>query len=308
MSCPNSNSPIDINLQDVVGKCDLKCAYNFKYPNSSCVVTNRGDYVSISYDAMSVAPVTYNQVGYNVKEVRIYVPSLHSFDGNKVSGEIIIVHTSNKGTKPLLVCVPLLKNSSTSQASTILDNIVNAMGSSATSDGESTTVNIDDFTLDAFVPKVPFFSYTAIQPYQPCTGEVDLIVFSSKTNPCYISDASLTKLTSIIAANAYDIKSGPALFYNSKGPGLGGGIDEIYIDCKPVNQSSEMTTTTTGSTQSKPIDFNSIINSPLFQILIGSLLFIFIIFVFKGIVGALGGKSSKINLPNFFNKNSNPKV
>ena len=29
MSCPDSNAPIDININDIAGKCDLKCNYSY---------------------------------------------------------------------------------------------------------------------------------------------------------------------------------------------------------------------------------------------------------------------------------------
>ena len=209
MSCPDSNAPIDISINNISGKCDLKCAYNFKYPNSSCIATNRSEYISIAYDSISSSPVTYNQVAYNVQEIRIYIPSLHSFNGNKTVGEIVIIHNSNKGTNPLLVCIPLIQENSTSQSSSILTNIINTMTTSAPSDGESTTVYMDDFTLDAFVPKKPFFSYTAIQPYQPCVGNVDLIVFAPNIANCYITEDSLNKLNTIILQNSYSIKTRP---------------------------------------------------------------------------------------------------
>ena len=83
MSCPDANSPIDIDLQNIAGKCNLKCAYNYNYPVSSCSVTNRGTYISIRYDSSSSAPVTYNTIPYNVQEIRIYNQSLHSFGGIK---------------------------------------------------------------------------------------------------------------------------------------------------------------------------------------------------------------------------------
>ena len=105
MSCPNSNSPIDINIRSISGNCDLKCAYNFKYPISSCNATNRGDYLSLSYDAFSNPPATYNTKPYNVTEIRIYIPSLHSFVGKKTAGEIVIIHNSTSGGNSLLVCV-----------------------------------------------------------------------------------------------------------------------------------------------------------------------------------------------------------
>ena len=291
MSCPDSNAPIDISMESISGKCDLKCAYNFKYPNSSCIATNRGDYVSIAYDSFSASPVTYNLVSYNVKEIRIYTPSLHSFNGNKVASEIIIIHNSNKGTNPLLVCIPLLKDNSTSKSSDILTNIINTMATSAPSDGESTPVYIDDFTLDAFIPNKAFFSYTAIQPYQPCVGNVDFIVFAPNIANCYINEDTLNKLNSIIAANTYVTKSGPLLFFNAKGPGSSALGDEIFIDCKPIDKSSEQTKITKTTTTSNTFDINSITQSPLFQIFVSSLLFIFIIFIFSMLIKGLGSRS-----------------
>lgn len=291
MSCPKSNAPIDINIQKISGKCDLKCAYNFKYPNSSCVATNRGDYISIAYDTMSDSPVTYNNVGYNVSEVRIYSPSLHSFNEQKTAGEIIVVHNSNKGTKPLLVCIPLIKDNSTSKGSSLLTDIVSAMTSNAPADGESTTIYIDNFSLDAFVPKKPFFAYSANQPYQPCIGTVNIIVFGPREAKNYISDTTLTSLNRIISANTYTSKTGPLLFFNPKGPGTKGLSEDIYIDCQPIDKSSEkinIENEKSSCSSSSTVDLDDIMNSPLFKTLMGSLIFIFIIFIFSAMIKAMG--------------------
>lgn len=295
MSCPNSNAPIDIGIQKISGKCDLKCAYNFKYPNSSCTATNRGDYISIAYDSTSSSPVTYNAVGYNVQEIRLYTPSLHTFNGTHAVAELIIIHVSNKGTKPLLVCVPITEGSASSDGNTILTNIVNAMASTAPAEGESANVSMDNFTMDSFVPKKPYYSYTAIQPYQPCVGDVDLIVFTPLMAKCNISTASLNKLSAIISANDYTIKTGPLLFFNEKGPGSAVVGDEIYIDCKPINKSVEETMITQSGSESSSMNINSILESPAFQILISSLLFILILFVFNMVTKMFsGGGASKV--------------
>ena len=110
MSCPNATGPIDISMSKIKGKCDLKCAYHFDYNNSSCVATNQGEYISLAYDKSSSPPVIYNALGYYVKEIRIFCPSLHSYNGEKTDGEFIIIHTSNTGEKPLLVCIPIQSN------------------------------------------------------------------------------------------------------------------------------------------------------------------------------------------------------
>ena len=50
MSCLMATAPIDISLSNITGNCQLKCSYNFNYNNSSCIATNRGDYIKLSYD------------------------------------------------------------------------------------------------------------------------------------------------------------------------------------------------------------------------------------------------------------------
>ena len=288
MSCPNSTSPIDINLSTISGKCDLKCDYSFKYYNSSCIATNRADYISLSYDSSSSPPVLYNSSGYNVKEVRIYTPSLHSYAGSKTDGELIIVHTSNSGSKDLLVCIPIKMNNSSTVSATLFKSIVSTMANNAPSDGESTTVNVSNYNLEFLVPRKPFFSYSATEPYQPCTANVDFIVYSPLNASLDISQNTLNKLSAIISTNPYDIKTGPLLFYNEKGPSEYGTGGQIYIDCQPVGESdsSEQIVTDTGNS-SGTIDFNNLLNNPTVKLILGSLIFVLLLFLLSHLLGLL---------------------
>jgi carbonic anhydrase len=282
MSCPNATAPIDINTSNVVGKCDYKCEYSFQYNDSSCIVTNRSDYISIAYDSSSSPPVTYNSSAYDVKEIRIYSPSLHSYMGNKTDGEAIIVHDSASGAPPLLVCVPIKVSNTGSVGSNYLSSIVNTLAKNAPADGEQTTVSISRFNLNAFVPRKPFFSYTASEPYQPCsTNKNEYVVFTLSDGSIGITKDTLDKLQSVITTNAYDVKTG-SLFYNEKGPVSSDRDGQIYIDCQPVGQSEEeeIIVTDTGSSS---FDFNTsnIMNNTYFQMFLGSLIFVAIIYLIK---------------------------
>lgn len=292
MSCSNATAPIDINTSNVVGKCDYKCEYSFHYNDSSCIATNRGDYISVSYDSSSSPPVTYNSSAYDVKEIRIYSPSLHSYMGNKTDGEAIIVHESASGAYPLLVCVPIKISNTGSIGSNYLSNIVTTVAQNAPADGEQTTVNISRFNLNALVPRKPFFSYTATEPYQPCsTSKNEYIVFTLSDGSIGITKDILDKLHSIINANEYDIKKGASLFYNEKGPTNADRDGEIYIDCQPVGQSEEeeIMVTDTGSSS---FNFNTgdIMNNKYFQMFLGSLIFIAIVYLVKIGLDSYGAK------------------
>lgn len=280
MSCPNATAPIDISLSNITGKCDYKCSYSFHYNNSSCVATNRGDYLTLSYDKSSSPPVLYNTSGYDVEEIRLYVPSLHSYSGTKLDGELIIVHTSNTGANPLLVCIPIKSNNTASVSSLFFKTVVDTVADSAPSDGESTTVNVPKYNLTAVVPVKPFFSYSATEPYQPCTSSVEYIVFDPLQAVLNIMPDTLTKLQSIIQSNPYDIKTGPNLFYNEKGPGKGAGGNEIYIDCQPVGSSDETTEVVTDMGGAS-MSFSDWSSNPMVKLVIGSFLFIFILYLIK---------------------------
>lgn len=304
MSCPNATAPIDITLSNIEGNCDLKCSYSFQYNNSSCNVTNRKSYLSIKYEASSSSnyPVKYNSKDYNVEEIRIYTPSLHSYNGNKTDGEMIITHISPLGNNPLLVCIPIVKNNSSTSGSILLDTILSTTASKAPSDGESVNVNISNFNINMFVPKKPYFSYSATIPYQPCSQQVEYIVFLPE-HGCPLSSNSFTTLKNIISANTYTVKNGVPYFYNANGPnsntGSYNGNNDIYIDCQPVGQSEETTTVVT-NTNVEPIDINSIVNSPFFQIIVGILCAILVIVLFSYVIGHLPRNPIKVGGSTFY--------
>jgi len=287
MSCPNATAPIDISLSAITGKCDYKCSYSFQYNNSSCVATNRGDYLSLSYDNSSSPPVLYNASGYDVQEIRIYIPSLHSYSNSKTDGELVIVHASNTGATPLLVCIPIKSNNTSSISALFFKTVIDTVANMAPSDGDSTSINLHKFNLTALVPKKPFFSYSATEPYQPCSSLVDYIVYVPLNAALDIIPETLTKLQSIISSNPYDIKTGPNLFFNEKGPSKGGAAgDDIYIDCQPVGSSDdtvEIVTDMGGET----VSFKDWLNNPLVKLLLGSLLFIVILYAIKYLLNML---------------------
>lgn len=285
MSCPDATAPIDINRAAVVGKCDLKCEFSFQYNDSSCIATNRGDYISLSYETSSPPPVTYNSSAYNVKEVRIYSPSLHSFNGTKSDGEMIIVHNTTSGAIPLLVCVPIKISNSSTIGSKNLSTIINTVATNAPAETEQTTVNISRFNLNAFVPRKPFFSYSASELYQPCSSNKnEYIVFSSE-NAIEVTEKVMTSLHHVITENVYDIKTGPGLFFNEKGPSTTGGSDQIYIDCQPVGESEEEEIIVTDSgSGSSTMTASELMQNKYFQMFLGAIIFIALIYIIRILV------------------------
>ena len=285
MSCPNATAPIDISISKITNNCSLKCSYRFKYNESSCNATNKGEYISISYDKSYSPPVMYNAVGYDVQELRLYTPSLHSYNGTKTDAELIIVHTSNTGSKPLLVCVPIKNNNTSSESALLFKLLIDTVASNAPAEEDTTRVNVRNFNLELLVPKKQFYSYSATEPYNPCSENVDYIVFSSLDASLDIMPDSFKKLEAIIKSNTYNIKTGPKLFFNEKGPSMGNVDGQIYIDCQPVGSSKNkveiLTDMGLGIETGHYQNISELLNNSYVKLFLGSVIFIVLLYGIK---------------------------
>jgi hypothetical protein len=295
MSNSLTKKAINISPKNIYGKCDLKCAYNFKYKESSLTVQNNGVNISLTYDNSNVPPVLYNEAKYNVAKIMLFSPSLHLFNENKVDAEIIIVHTPESGGQNLFVCVPIVKSSNTTTASSLLTQVIAGTASNAPAANETTNLNLSGFTLDEIVPKKPFFSYSGT--YGDSTS--DFIVFG-KNCAIPLNEKVLTALGSIIKPFHLPM-IGDNLFFNAKGPNSSGPIDGgIYISCQPTGSSEEQIdiTNTKNSTDSDiGIGIDKSTLKLIIKIVVGCILFI-VIFLILGF-GFSKLSDTPIKMPSF---------
>lgn len=302
MTCPNATAPVNIiNNQNNI--CDLKCEYSFNYTQTSLNVFNKGTYLSFRPDKSNTPPVIYNSSKYDVEEMRLYKPSLHTYSGKKADAELIIIHNNVSGiaSGSLLVCVPIDKNASTSNPDslTLFDKIISEVKNTAPSKDTETVVNIPSFSIDKFIPIKPYFSYSGTLPYSACNGEHDYVVFSKDNNAVLaISNASFKTLDKIITSNGYATKKNKrGVFYNGNGPSpLSGSIKgDIYMECLPTGSDGEQlvplekTSNEMFNTESFLSFFKS--GSLVFQILLGLCLFIILWKVFSWLIASF--KSSE---------------
>lgn len=285
-------SSINISNQNIYGKCDLKCAYNFKYQDSNLTAKNDGVVINLKYDNSSVPPVTYNNESYVVSRISIVSPSLHLFEGSKAAGEILIEHTPQKGGNNLTVCIPIVQSGDATTASNLITQVINGVSSRAPRNGESTNLVIQNFNLQNIIPMKPFYSYI--------NGPNDYIIFG--TNYAIgLTQNTISTLQNIIKPFALPMPGGN-LFYNSNGPNTTGAEvgDGIYISCKPTDVTEEkmniiMDVNTTN------YDLSNIFKSQGFQVALMVLIscFLFIV-VFYGINYAYTYfTSSDIKIPQF---------
>lgn len=261
-----AESTINISSQNIYGKCDLKCAYSFKYNISSCSATNNNTMIILSYDKSSIHPVTYNNNKYEVSQVQLRSPSFHLFDGSTTDAEIMIYHMPILGGKEVVVCVPITQSSSSSVSSILLTNIINAISRGAPKNGDSVHINTRDYTLQNIIPKKPFYTYS--------TDKNDFIIFD-KDNSIKLSSDILKILNSVIKPNV-NRGTGGELFYNSLGPNVPNGNDnDIYISCQPTGNSEKNVEVTN---EKQPINNDVYKNVPGF-VIFGAVFIIILIII-----------------------------
>jgi len=222
---------INISEKNVDGQCDLKCALDFSYQiTPSLVAKNNGVIISTTMDSVASPPVEFNTNKYMVSKLNIVHPSFHSFNGSKVPGEIMIVHTPILGGLQLTVCIPIMQSGNTTNASHLIEKIIAGVASKAPSEGESASITVSDFTLNELVPKKPYFSY------KNTVG--DYIVFAP-TFGVSLVESTINTLTNVIQPYAQTAQTASGVFFNKNGPNSGTRNSGIYISCQPTGNSKE---------------------------------------------------------------------
>ena len=159
----NVYSPINISQRHSYGKCVDKCDFSFKYDNSSIKLTNKGTYLNITCDDTNNSPVTYNTRKYKVSDIRIYAPSLHTYNGAKLGGEMVIIHTPVVGGNQLFVCIPIRLGQPSNTGSEIISTIIQASSLLIPTDKDSKTLDsIKNFNLNMIIPKKTYYYYEGV--------------------------------------------------------------------------------------------------------------------------------------------------
>jgi carbonic anhydrase len=251
-----TNNNIDISKYTAGNNtCDLKCAYNFDYPETNLVATNNGIMINCIFDNNTSTPVVYNQQKYSVASMMIVSPSIHFFNGNQTNpagnqtnAEIIIVHTPSVSGNQLAVCIPIIQSNDTNEASNFVTNLIQSVSNTANKQGQQVNINTS-ITLNTIIPNQPFYSYTD-------GNNIDFIVFDI-SDAIGLNSDTITSLQQMIRPFSLPTP-GNGLFYNKNGPNHSNIGDGIYIQCNPVG----------ASTDKVPVEYSK--NSSSFDIFSGN--------------------------------------
>lgn len=199
MSSCSATAPIDIPTNGSVNPISgtFNCVYDVDMcSGASVVISDDRSHLSISCGGKST--ISFYGTVYTPSEIRIYSPSLHTYNGSSADAEILIVHTPNSNAKTggLIVSVPVSLAGSGSSANPDLTAIIQAANSinvNTLALNSSAPINYD-INANNFIPDKPYYVYYGTLPYDSCGGNYYYAVFTD-----LVSAAG--PLSAIIASN-----------------------------------------------------------------------------------------------------------
>lgn len=184
MTSCTSTAPIDIptgsaNVNPIKGKFNLVYSPDM-CAGSSLTISNDRTYLSLSCSSSGSA-ISFYGTPYVPSEIRIYSPSLHTYNGANADAEILIVHTPGSGSKSsdgLIVSVPVSLSGSGSGNVDIASIIQasNTINVNTISVNPSVAMNYD-VNANNFIPNKPYYVYYGTLPYDSCSGNYYYAVF-----------------------------------------------------------------------------------------------------------------------------------
>ena len=233
MSCKISTAPINLpsGINEVGGE-STNLTYN--YGNSSCSVTNKSTYLDIScFDGTN--KVNCGLTGdLFVTGVRLYKPSLNTYNGRKADAELIITHSG--GGKNLYLCIPVSSTTSKGGTAQWFSQIVPFSPSRS---GSSESINVSNFSLNSIIPKAPFIVYDGGTFDWGCSKN-DIMILFTLENGVSMLYQDLRTLNGITKRHSYNTVSSPDnLKFNSLGTTAGpgkksGSLTSKTLTCTPI--------------------------------------------------------------------------
>ena len=233
MSCP-TNAPI--NLPSAVNQpCSSKCNFEYNYGLSRCSVTNQTTYLDIQcFDGNNTIKSDMISGSLLVEGVRLYAPSLNTYDGFHADAELIITHTG--GGRTLYVCIPVVSSEKAGASAKWFSQFIQFAPTKKGS-GATVGVNVNNFTLNHVIPQAAFTIYENGTFSWNCAKDNVIILFN-KNVAVNMKSRDYSALTNRITKASFSKGTPKYLTFNSKGtsagPGKKSGGKGKTMTCKPI--------------------------------------------------------------------------
>jgi carbonic anhydrase len=221
MSC---TAPIDIpasqNVNTITGT--FNCIYDADMLSGQSVTLAADlSHLTIPCGASrNNSKVSFYTAGmYVPTEIRIYTPSLHTYNGAPADAELFIIHSAvqqNRGSDGLIVSVPISIGGGSGASG--LDAVIqaaNTLNASTVALTPSAAIG-QDVNANDLIPSKKYYVYNGSLPYESCGGNYYYAVF---TDPIAIAGP----INNLVASGIAVTPSPPLLQKSRSGPNTGSG-------------------------------------------------------------------------------------
>ena len=254
--CSSITAPINISNNTKI--CESTCKFTPLYKNSKIICKNMNSYILVQFQSTEQLPkCKFNDQDYNVQEIRVFNKSVHTYLNKYEEGEILIIHKNvAKPNELLVISVPIITSSVSTPGTVMIEALIQATYthappstlSAANSSGSEKVspqfVPNIKFDIKNLIPVTPYYFYNGIFGFQTSLGSCgtpsNIIVYSASQGHVSIDSEISSTFQTLLnppSTTEYPISKGPILYYNSKGPKH--EDEDIYIDCQPVNSSTD---------------------------------------------------------------------
>ena len=170
-------SPIDINTDQTL-ECRTMCNIVPRIKPSKCFVNYKNRTISVKYDTGSYTE--FEGVLYELKEVTIHTPSMHTIDGQKYDLELCLVHklTDNSTDKAgIVLCCLFEAGPHYGNPEQFISQIIYGIPTEEIDFDKELKVS-NDWTASWLIPQNSgYFSYNGSLPFPPCTQVYKNVVY-----------------------------------------------------------------------------------------------------------------------------------
>ena len=178
-----NQSPININSEQTQ-LCKSFCDFNTYYKTSECYINYKNNLITIKYSSGSY--LEYQNILYELREITIHTPSLHSIDNSKYDLELCLIHkisNDNKGTKNkdtpdgIILCRLLEEGPHYGKIEQFINQFINEIPKETISYDKLINVS-NDWSANNILPEnKSFFMYDGSLPFPPCNTNYKIIVY-----------------------------------------------------------------------------------------------------------------------------------
>ena len=174
-----------------------------------------------------------------VSGVRLYAPSLNTYDGFHADAELIITHTG--GGRTLYVCIPVVSSEKVGPSAKWFSQVI-PFAPTKKGAGATVGVNVNNFTLNDVIPQAAFTIYENGTFSWNCAQDNVIILFN-KNVAVNMKSRDYSTLSSLIKKASFSKGTPKYLTFNSKGTSAGPGKKKgkgKTMTCKPVTYPEEL--------------------------------------------------------------------